>query len=84
MTNLIKLDTKEYPVSIEEFHRRFPNTSFTAQIPFADLGYAIVFPAPQPAHNAATHYAKEVTPAPTHKGHWEQRWEIVRRERSTG
>jgi hypothetical protein len=83
MPNLIKLDTKEYPVSIEEFRHRFKNTSFTAQIPFADLGYAVVFPAPQPAHNPATHIAQEVAPVQTHKGHFEQRWEIIKRERST-
>lgn len=80
MANLIKIDTKEYPVSIEEFHRRFPNTSFTSQIPFADLGYAVVFPAPQPPHNPATEIAREIAPVPTVKGHWEQRWKIVPRK----
>ena len=75
--NLIKLDTKEYPVSAEEFKRRFPNTSFPTQIPFADFGYAIVFPTPKPAYEAETQIVKEIAPVLTHKGTYEQRWEIV-------
>ncbi|MDO8552006.1 MAG: hypothetical protein Q7S01_00575 [bacterium] len=76
MPNLIKLDTLEYPVSVEEFKRRFPNTSFPAQIPFADFGYAVVFSTPQPVHDAASQSVKEIAPALTHKGTWEQRWKV--------
>ena len=74
MANLIKLDTQEYPVSVEEFRRRFPNTSFSAQIPFADFGYAVVFPAPQPECDATTETAREIAPVLTHKGTWQQVW----------
>ena len=77
MANLIKLGTKEYPVSAEEFKRRFPNTSFPTQIPFADFGYAVVFPAPQPAYDATTQTIREIAPVLTHKGTYEQVWEIV-------
>ena len=79
MAHLIKLDTKEYTISLEEFHRRFPNTSITSQIPFNDLGYAVVFPAPQPAYDTATEQVEETVPKLTSKGHWEQRWKIVPR-----
>lgn len=79
MVNLIKLDTKEYPISIGEFKRRFPNTSFTPQIPFEDLGYAVVFSAPQPTYDSATQTVQEISPILTHKGHWEQQWKIVPR-----
>ncbi|MEK7107393.1 MAG: hypothetical protein AAB899_04380 [Patescibacteria group bacterium] len=74
MANLIKLDTQEYPVSAEEFKRRFPNTSFPAQIPFADFGYAVVFPTPHLAYDATTQTVGEIAPVLTHKGAWEQRW----------
>ena len=77
MANLINLETKEYPVSVDEFKRRFPNVSFPQQIPFADFGYAVVFPVPQPVHDAMTHTAREIAPVLTTKGAWEQRWEIV-------
>lgn len=74
MTNLIKLDTFEYPVSVEEFKRRFPDTSFPVQIPFSDFGYAVVFPTPKPAYDTATQSVKEIAPVLTHKGTYEQRW----------
>ena len=77
MANLIKLDTLEYPVSVEEFKRRFPNTSFPVQIPFEDFGYAVVFPTPQPAHDATAQKVREIAPVLTHKGTYEQRWTIT-------
>ena len=77
MANLIKLDTQEYPVTVEEFKSRFPNTSFPVQIPFADFGYAVVFPTPQPAHDTTTQKGRAIAPVLTHKGAYEQRWEIM-------
>lgn len=77
MAHLIKIDTKEYPISVEEFKRRLPNTSFPIQIPFVDHGYAVVFPAPKPKYDPATHYVEESAPELTQKGHWEQRWKVV-------
>ena len=48
MTKLIKVDTQEYPISIAEFKRRHPNTSFPVQISFVNYGYAVVFDTPKP------------------------------------
>jgi hypothetical protein len=84
MAKLIKLDTKEYPMSVEEFKNRFPNTSFPIQIPFADFGYAVVFPVPQPAYDPATEEVREAPPRISAKGTWEQVWEIVPRGQGTG
>ena len=77
MTNLIKLDTQEYPVTVEEFKSRFPNTSFPVQITFNDFGYAVVFQTPQPAHDAETQIVRGIAPVLTPKGTYEQRWEIM-------
>ena len=73
---LIKLDTMEYPVSVQEFKRRFKNVSFPVQIPFEDFDYAVVFDVPQPAH---THYqyCREVAPELSVLGKYQQVWEIV-------
>ena len=57
--SLIKLSTKEYPVSVEEFKRRFPDTS-----------------SPKPAYDEKTQIVKEIAPVLTHKGTYEQRWEV--------
>lgn len=75
--NLIKIDTGEYPVSLQAFKERHPNVSFPAQIPFADFGYAVVFETPRPAYDPLTQTAAETAPALTDKGHWEQTWQIV-------
>lgn len=62
-----------------EFRAAFPNTSFPATINYEDFGYAVVFPTPQPEHNAITHVAREITPVLTSKGHYEQQWEVVQK-----
>ncbi len=75
MANLIKIDTGEYPVSVQEFKARHPNTSFPVQIPFGSFGYAVVFDYPRPSH---TRLQKLVELAPEYiGGHYEQRWEVV-------
>ena len=73
---LIKIDTQEYPVSEQDFINRHPNISFPAAIPYDDFGYAVVFPTPQPETDWY-HFAREIAPVLTDKGHWEQQWEVV-------
>jgi len=73
--NYINTTTGEYPVTEATIRAASPNTSFPA--PFvAPQGYAQVFPAPQPAYNPVTHGVREIAPALTDKGHYEQRWEV--------
>ena len=73
---LIKIDTHEYPVSEQDFINRHPDISFPTAIPYEGFGYAVVFPTPQPETDWY-HLVREIAPAFTDKGHWEQRWEIV-------
>ena len=66
----------EYPVTEPMIRLSYPNTSFP--VPFvAPEGYALVFPSPQPAHDAVTQHVRELAPVLTVKGHYEQQWEIV-------
>ena len=66
----------EYPVTEPMIRLYYPNTSFP--VPFvAPEGYALVFPSPQPAHDAVTQHVRELAPVLTIKGHYEQQWEIV-------
>lgn len=59
-----------------EIRAAFPNTSFPH--PFVPPeGYAVLFAAPQPAHDPITQAVREIAPVLTDKGHWEQRWEVV-------
>jgi hypothetical protein len=70
----INTTTQQYPVSESEIRDAHPNTSFA--LPFSPPeSYAWVFPAPQPAFDAVTHGVREIAPALTSKGTWEQRWE---------
>ena len=78
---LIKIDTHEYPVSEQDFTNRHPNISFPTAIPYDDFGYAVVFPTPQPETDWY-HFAREIAPALTDKGHWEQQWEIIEIQRT--
>lgn len=68
--------TSAYPVSEAEIRAEFSQTSFG--IPFvAPEPYVWVFPAPRPDHNAFTQYVREIPPALTQLGHYEQRWEVL-------
>ena len=78
---LIKIDTHEYPVSKQDFINRHPDISFPTAIPYEDFGYAVVFSTPQPETDWY-HFAREITPELTDKGHWEQRWEIIEIQRT--
>lgn len=79
MPNLIKIETKEYPVSVNEFKRRFPNVSFGAQINFEEFGYAVVFDTPRPSCTRLQR-VKEIDPQISIKGNWEQVWKVVNLE----
>lgn len=59
-----------------EIRAAFPNTSFPAPFSPPD-GYAVVFPAPQPAYNPIAQMVRRAQPVLTSKGHWEQSWEVV-------
>ena len=77
---LIKIDTQEYPVSLQEFFSRHKNISFPAEIPFEDFGYAQVVATPQPEVDFY-HAAHELPPALV-DGAWTQQWEIVEIQRT--
>lgn len=72
----LNTQTNAYPVSEAEIRAEFSQTSFG--IPFvAPEPYVWVFPAPRPGHNALTQYVREIPPALTQLGHYEQRWEVL-------
>lgn len=72
---LIKIDTQEYPVTMQEFFARHRNVSFPAEIPFDVFGYAQVIVTPQPEVDFY-HAAHELSPALI-DGAWTQQWEVV-------
>lgn len=78
MIELINLETNQVCTE-SEFRAAFPNTSFPQVINYEDFGYAVVFPAPQPAHDPITQSVREIAPVLTAKGHYEQGWEVVPR-----
>lgn len=59
-----------------------PQTSYPASFPVPE-GYALVFPAPQPAHDPITQFVREVAPKLTSKGHLEQQYEILSLDESS-
>lgn len=77
MANYIHVPTGEYPISEQQIRERFPDTSFPV-IFVPPEEYRVVFLAPVPAHDSATHKAIEIAPELTHKGHYEQRFNIER------
>lgn len=76
--NYINLTTKQYPVTESDIRAANPNTSYPQPFPVPD-GYALVFPTPQPTHNAVIQAVQEIAPELTAKGTWEQRWTVVPR-----
>ena len=71
----IRLSDMAYPVSEQEIRAAYPDVSFPT--PFrAPEEFAVVFPVPQPAHDTWTHGVREIAPALTSKGTWEQSWEV--------
>lgn len=73
----INTTTYQYPLSERDIRAAYPNTSFPTPFMAPD-GYAWVFPTPSPDHNAVIEYTREVSPALTTKGTWEQRWEVAK------
>jgi hypothetical protein len=74
----INTQTNQYPLSEQDIRLANPNTSYP--LPFAPgEPYAVVFPAPQPTHDAVIQTVRQIAPVLTDKGHWEQRWEVVPR-----
>jgi len=57
MTILRKQDTGE-EIGISEFYARHKQTSFGPVINFAEFGYDVIFPAPQPTYDPITQYAR--------------------------
>lgn len=65
----------QYPVSEREIRALYPTRSWPT--PFKEPPeYAWVFPTPQPTFDAITHVVREVAPALSTKGQYEQQWEV--------
>lgn len=76
MPQLIKLANSTVYTE-NEFRSLHKDTSFPTIINYAEFGYAVVFPAPQPEYDAVIQRAQAIAPVLTVKGTWEQRWEVV-------
>jgi hypothetical protein len=73
--NYINTETK-IAHSEADIRALYPLTSFTH--PFVPPeGFAVIFPAPPPAYDTITQFAREIAPELTVKGTWEQRWELA-------
>lgn len=72
----LELATNRYPVSESQIKSENPQVSFPR--PFvAPEGYALVFPAPAPAHDPITQYVHEIAPVLTVLGHYEQAYAVL-------
>ena len=76
--NYINKITGEYPVTEVAIRLANPNTSFASPFVAPDE-YAVVFAAPAPDHDPIKEMVREVAPALTVKGHYEQQWKVVPR-----
>ena len=73
----INTTTGEYPVSEAQIRLAYSNTSFS--VPFkAPDDYAWVSPTPQPIYEPITHGVREIAPALSSKGEYEQQWEVYK------
>jgi len=72
----IKLSDNSYPHTERDIRASNPQTSYPASFPCPD-GYAVVFPAPQPAHDPITQSVREIAPVIASTGNYEQRWVVV-------
>lgn len=72
----IKIESGAYPLSERDIREAHPNTSFAEPFQAPD-GYAWVFPAPAQTYDPITQVVREIAPADTIKGHWEQQWEVI-------
>lgn len=71
----IQKSTGQYPLSERDIRAAHPNTSFPSPFKAPD-DYAWVFPTPQPSYNPITHGVREIAPALSSKGEYEQQWEV--------
>lgn len=78
----INIDTNQYPLSESQIRATHPNTSFPQPFTPPD-GYIWVFPLPAPTYDPISQFVRETAPELTSKGHWEQRWEIVKLDPET-
>ena len=78
----IKLSDNSYPHTERDIRASNPQTSYPASFPCPD-GYAVVFPAPQPAHDPITQSVREIAPVIAATGNYEQRWQIVALDAAT-
>lgn len=70
----IDTNTNAYPLTENDIRALLPTTSFGQ--PFSPPEpYAWVFPTPAPAHDAVTHFVREIAPELV-EGNYEQRWEV--------
>lgn len=65
----------QYPLTEWDIRAANPNTSFPAPFKAPD-DYAWVFPTPQPTYDSITHGVREIAPALSSKGEYEQQWEV--------
>lgn len=71
----IQKTTGQYPLTERDIRAAHPNTSFPSPFKAPD-DYAWVFPTPQPSYNPITHGVREIAPALSNKGEYEQQWEV--------
>ncbi len=81
MANYIHLATSLVK-SESQIRSENPQTLYPASFPVPE-GYALVFPAPQPACDPITQSVREIAPALTTLGTWEQRWGTVALDAAT-
>lgn len=74
MTKLIK---DGEVITNQQFVALYPNITFPLQIPYADYGWNVVFPKPQPSYNELTHKVIPAVPALNQLGEYEETWEVV-------
>jgi len=69
----------QYPASMSDLRRSFPNTSFPKNLDNIDLsefGYYPIINQSSPEYNPDTQYIRETNPVYSN-GSWNQTWEIV-------
>lgn len=71
----INTETGAWPLSIQDVRAALPNTLY--KVP--PEPYKQIFEAPIPRYNQVTEFVLESTPVLTHKGTYEQVWQIVRK-----
>lgn len=76
MSNIICIDTREFPLSETEVRGRHPDMLIPEPFCCPD-GYALVDLGEVPAHDATTHKAVPMPPEQDEAGEWHQPWDVV-------